>query len=160
MRAVRRPENAMRMASAAPTTASVTASSFSRADCLRIWIAPVVSSTTTAPTMSSPTKIGCAADRIATPRSCPARHCVELTPISARSIWLRTGRDSLPTGMRGAGTTRAATGFNQLTSERAASGSSRLPERPRTRDLPSTTHIRVPRCPMIERKRSISSEGT
>ncbi len=55
MRVVRRVAKRRRIASAVATTASVTARRFSSADSFSSWIEPGVSSTTTAPTMSSPT---------------------------------------------------------------------------------------------------------
>ncbi len=128
---------------------------------MRSWIAAVFSSTTTAPTMSSPANTGCAAERIATFGSRVPRHCVEETPINARSNWPRAGPVSSPAGTRGGGTTRAATGFSQLVNARGGAEVSRnVPESPRTRERLSTTQTREERRPMMERKRSISSEGS
>ena len=165
MRVASRLAKKSRIAKAAAHTASVSAMRFSRADCRSSRIEAVVSSTTTAPTMSSPTNTGCAADRIATSRSRVPRQCVDETPMSARSICERTGLDSSPAGTSGEETTRATSGFSHAAiavrgaSERAGGGSRSVPERPRTRERVSTTQRREARRPMISRKRSISSEG-
>ena len=138
--------NARRITRAAATTASVTARRFSSADSLRIWIEPVVSSTITAPTMSSPMKMGCAAERMATSGSRVPRHCVDTTPINARSISARTGFVSSPVGTCGVRSTRATMGFRKLVIRAsrfcAAALSRRFPESPRTRERVSTTHTR------------------
>jgi hypothetical protein len=52
MRVARRRGERQQHEKRAATTASVTRSRFSSADCLRSWIDAVVSSTTSAPTMS------------------------------------------------------------------------------------------------------------
>ena len=112
MRVARRVAKTSRIANAARHTASVRAMRFSSADCRSSRIEAVVSSTTTAPTMSSPTKTGCAAERMATSRSRVPRQCVEETPMSARSICARTGFDSSPAGTSGEETTSETTGFS------------------------------------------------
>ncbi|HEX3061732.1 MAG TPA: histidine kinase dimerization/phospho-acceptor domain-containing protein, partial [Usitatibacter sp.] len=74
---------------------------------------------------------------------------------------VENANDFAPAGTRGAGTTSAASGFSQCVMARVGSGAlGSAPESPRTRDLASTTHTREERRPAMERKRSISSDGT
>ena len=161
IREARRVAKPSRMMSAPPTTASVTASRFSSAVSLRSCMDPVVSSTTTAPTMSSPTKMGCAAERIATSRFTVPRHSRDETPINARSSCPgAAGWITSPTGTRGVGTMSEAMGASHVVSGRVfGSVRASVPESPRTRMRLSTTMIRDARRPTMVRSRSISSEG-
>ena len=70
------------------------------------------------------------------------------------------GGNLLPSYTCGVGTTSAAMGRSQLLAGLATAPSRRLPDRPRTRERPSTTHKRAPLRPITVRRLSTSSDGT
>ena len=151
MRAVRRVAKPRRITSEAPTMASVTASRFSSADSLRSWMAArvLLDHDGAHDVVGHEDRLRRRKDRDL--RSRVPRHCVDDTPINARSNKRLRGARLVAHRHRGGGDDEGRDGRQPALEGALLRIRTRRPRRPRTRERVSTTHTREDLLPMIAR---------